>query len=65
MKYWHILIIFIVAMAVVIVGALFKIMHWPGASVLLMLGMGGQFLSLILLAAKIINDRKNNRFLNK
>jgi len=65
MKYWHILIIFIMAMAVVIVGALFKIMHWTGASMLLILGMGGQFLSLILLAAKIITDRKKNRFLNK
>lgn len=65
MKNWHILIVFIFAMAIVVVGALFKIMHWPGASMMLILGMGGQFLSLILLAAKIINDRKKNQFLNK
>lgn len=65
MKNWHILLVFVFAMAIVVVGALFKIMHWPGASMLLILGMGGQFLSLILLAAKIINDRKKNQFLNK
>lgn len=65
MKYWHILVIFIIAIAIVIVGALFKIQHWTGASVMLMIGMGGQFIALILLAAKIIADRKENRFLNK
>jgi hypothetical protein len=65
MKYWHILIIFIMAWAVVIIGALFKIQHWTGASMLLILGMGGQVVSLLLLAAKIVTDRKANRFLNK
>lgn len=65
MKYWHILVIFIMAMAVVVIGALFKIMHWPGASMLLMFGMGGQLISLILLAGKIIADRKDNDFLKK
>lgn len=65
MKYWHILVIFIMAMAVTLVGALFKLMHWPGASLMLMGGMGGQFISLVLLAAKVISDRKNNNILNK
>jgi hypothetical protein len=65
MKYWHILVIFIMAMAVTLVGALFKLMHWPGASLMLMAGMGGQFISLVLVAAKVISDRKNNNFLNK
>jgi len=65
MKYWLILVIFILGWAVVIVGALFRLMHWPGASLILMAGMGGQFISLVLLAAKVISDRKNNNFLNK
>ncbi|MHA3787129.1 GldL-related protein [Flavobacterium hauense] len=65
MKYWHILVIFIMATAVTIVGALFKVMHWPGASLMLMIGMGGQFISLVLLAAKVISERKNNSLLNK
>jgi len=65
MKYWHILVIFIMAMTVVVAGALFKIMHWPGASLMLMIGMGGQFISLVLLAAKVISERKTNAFLNK
>lgn len=60
MKYWHILVIFIMATAVTIVGALFKIMHWPGASLMLMIGMGGQFISLVLLAAKVVSERKNS-----
>jgi hypothetical protein len=65
MKYWYILVIFIIAMAVVVIGALFKIMHWPGASNLLMFGMGTQFITLILLAGKVIADKKNNASLNK
>lgn len=65
MKYWHILVIFIMAMAVTLVGALFKLMHWPGASLMLMAGIGGQFISLVLLAVKVISDRKNNNILNK
>lgn len=65
MKYWHILVIFIMATAIMIVGALFKIMHWPGASLMLMIGMGGQFISLVLLAAKVVSERKNNGPLNK
>ena len=65
MKYWHILVIFIMATAITIVGALFKIMHWPGASLMLMIGMGGQFISLVLLAAKVVSERKNNGPLNK
>lgn len=65
MKYWHILVIFIMATAITIIGALFKIMHWPGASLMLMIGMGGQFISLVLLAAKVVSERKNNGPLNK
>lgn len=65
MKYWHILVIFILATAIMVVGALFKLMHWYGASFMLMIGMGGQFISLVLLAAKVVVERKNNDFLNK
>ncbi|MFD2603647.1 GldL-related protein [Flavobacterium suzhouense] len=65
MKYLHILVIFILATALMVVGALFKLMHWPGASLMLIIGMGGQFISLVLLAAKVISERKNNDFLNK
>lgn len=65
MKYWHILVIFILGWAVIIVGALFKVMHWPGASIMLTTGSAMQFISLVLLAAKIISSRKNSDFLNK
>ncbi|RDI13320.1 GldL-related protein [Flavobacterium sp. AG291] len=65
MKYLHILVIFILATALTVIGALFKLMHWPGASLMLIISMGGQFISLVLLAAKVISERKNNDFLNK
>jgi flagellar basal body-associated protein FliL len=65
MKNWHILIVFLVALLVVIVGALFKIMHWHGASILLITGMAGEAIALILLIVKTIADRNSNPTLNK
>ena len=36
--------------AVVIVGALFKIMHWPGANIMLIAGMGTETIIYFLSA---------------
>lgn len=36
--------------AIVIIGALFKIMHWPGASVILTMGMGTEALLFVITA---------------
>ena len=65
MKYKHILIAFILGCILTIVGALLKIMHWPYASMLLILGMLSEAFAGILLIIKIYNDQNPNGFLNK
>lgn len=46
-------IIFLLGMAITIVGALFKIMHWPYANVILIAGMGLEAAGIISLIVKI------------
>jgi len=42
--------------AIVIVGALFKIMHWPGASLMLILGLGTEAIIFMLSAFEPIHE---------
>ena len=65
MKYWHIIIIFIVGTMALIAGSFFKIMHWPGAVSTMLLGTISQVFALLLLAIKIIRNRNGGSFLNK
>lgn len=65
MKYWHIIIIFIVGTMALIVGSFFKIMHWPGAVSTMLLGTISQVFALLLLAIKIVRNRNGGSFLNK
>lgn len=60
MKNRHILILFILSAVVTVIGALFKLMHWPGASILLIAGMGGEALCGILLIAKLMKGNKDS-----
>ena len=46
-------IIFLLGMVITIVGALFKIMHWPFANVILIVGMGLEAAGIISLIFKI------------
>ena len=46
-------IIFLLGMVITIVGALFKIMHWPFANVTLIAGMGLEAAGIISLIVKI------------
>lgn len=46
-------IIFLLGMVITIVGALFKIMHWPYANVILIAGMGLEAAGIISLIVKI------------
>jgi len=48
-----------------IVGAFFKIMHWPGADELLVLGVAGAFLGSVLLILKAFRNKDNRFVLNK
>lgn len=65
MKYKHILIAFILGFIQTVVGALFKVMHWPGASFLLLLGMLSEASAGVMLIVKIYKDQNPNGFLNK
>ena len=42
--------------AVVIAGALFKIMHWPGANIMLMVGMGTEVIIFVISAFEPQHD---------
>lgn len=40
MKYWVIITVVLFGLMITIIGSLFKIMHWPYASLMLIMGMG-------------------------
>ncbi|HSD13947.1 MAG TPA: hypothetical protein VLB74_04805 [Flavobacterium sp.] len=65
MKNKQILIAFILGCIITIIGALFKIMHWPYASALLISGMLCQVCAGIGLIIKIYKDQNPNGFFNK
>ena len=41
--------LFLLGMAITIIGALFKLMHWPGANIMLTIGMLAEATALISL----------------
>lgn len=43
------LVLFLLGMVITIVGALFKLMHWPGANIMLTIGMITEAIALISL----------------
>lgn len=49
------LVLFLIGMIISVVGAMFKLMHWPGANIILIMGMlieAGAILSLIITIVK-------------
>lgn len=48
-------------MAITVVGALFKIMHWPYATILLILGLLLEAVGLIMLITKAMNKLKDKK----
>jgi hypothetical protein len=58
-KYLPSLILFIFGMILTIIGSLFKIMHWPGASILLVIGMLSEAIALILIIITLQRNTKN------
>jgi hypothetical protein len=60
MKNRYILVLFILAAIIVVVGALFKIMHWPGAAIMLIAGLLAEALCGLLLILKLIKGNKNS-----
>lgn len=65
MKYKHIIIIFILGFILIILGALFKILHWQFASELLTVGTFLKILSGILLILKLLTNKNYKDILNQ
>ncbi len=56
-KYLLPLIVFLIGMILTIIGSLFKIMHWPGASIMLIIGMLSEAAALIILIITILKKK--------
>lgn len=65
MKNWLIIVVFLIGLTITIIGALFKIMHWPGASIMLMGGMRLKAVAVLMLIIKLLSGRKSNEWLSK
>ena len=52
------LVFFLLGMAITIIGALFKIMHWPGANFMLPIGMITEAIALITLIVVLLKNTK-------
>lgn len=52
------LVLFFLGMAITIVGALFKIMHWPSANIMLTLGMLTEAAAIIVLITILLKKMK-------
>lgn len=59
-KYWIILALFLSGLGLTIIGSLFKIQHWAGASAILTISMAMQVIAIILLIIKLIAQRNTN-----
>jgi hypothetical protein len=57
-KYLLPLILFLLGIAITIIGALFKIMHWPGANFILIIGMLTEAIAIITLIVVILKNTK-------
>ena len=57
-KYKFPLVFFLLGFAVTIIGALFKIMHWPGARILLFVGMLSEVGAILILIINILKTKK-------
>jgi hypothetical protein len=64
----HLLILFFLAIILIVIGALFKIMHWAYAGItgntLISIGLVSEAIVILLLILKITKDNKSD-FLNK
>ena len=52
------LVLLLIGMVITIIGALFKLMHWPGASIMLTAGMLTEAAALAVLIISIIKNLK-------
>lgn len=52
------LVLFLFGMVVSIVGALFKLMHWPGANIFLIVGMLAEAIAISTLIVVLLKNNK-------
>lgn len=52
------LVLFLLGMVITIIGALFKIMHWPGAGITLTVGMLTEAFAIITLIVILLKNTK-------
>lgn len=64
MKTKHALIIFALGILLSLLGALFRIMHWPAASTILVIGTIMEVVGGLLLLFKILTNPKFKELLN-
>lgn len=65
MKTKHTIILFVLGLAIDMFGGLFKILHLPGADVLLIIGTTLQVTGLILFGYKLLTHPNLKEFLNQ
>jgi hypothetical protein len=51
-------VLFLLGMVITIIGALFKLMHWPGANFMLMIGMLSEAIAIITLIVVLLKKMK-------
>jgi len=64
MKNMQILILFLIGAVLTIAGVLLKIMHWPLASLALIVGMTFEAVAGILFVWKSLRNKKDDTFLD-
>lgn len=64
MKVKHILILFLISYILVGIGGIFKIMHWPLASILIVVSGSVKLIAVALAIWKIGTTDRFNEFLN-
>jgi hypothetical protein len=64
MEIKHTLILLFISAIIVVLGALFKIMHWPGANMMFIVGGLINTVCLVLLIYKLLTKEKTKDFLN-
>ena len=57
-KYLPSLILFLLGIVITIIGSLFKLMHWPGASIILVIGMLSEAIAIIILIVTTLKKQK-------
>ena len=55
---YYLAAVFIFSIAIALLGALFKLMHWPGANFMLMIGMLSEAIAIITLIVVLLKKMK-------